>query len=129
VNADGSVNDASHPTRIGGFLSLYATGEGQTSPLGQDGQIAGTVLPLPKPQLPVSVWVGGQAATVTYAGAAPGEVAGVMQVNIQIPTGVQPGGYVPVVLGVGDTSTVAGASWIAPSNSPAVTPSRLLSSR
>jgi len=43
------------------------------------------------------VTVDGQSARVTYSGAAPGEVAGVMQVNVQIPSGVQPGGYVPVV--------------------------------
>jgi len=36
-----------------------------------------------------------------------------MQVNVQIPTGVEPGGYVPVVLQVGDASTTPGAVWIA----------------
>jgi uncharacterized protein (TIGR03437 family) len=44
---------------------------------------------------------------------APTEVAGLMQINILIPSGVQPGGYVPIVLKVGNTSTVAGAVWIA----------------
>ncbi|HEY6343615.1 MAG TPA: hypothetical protein VIY49_19135 [Bryobacteraceae bacterium] len=57
--------------------------------------------------------VGGIPAVVQYADGAPGEVAGVMLVNVQIPTGVQPGGYVPVVLTVGSTSNVAGAAWIA----------------
>jgi uncharacterized protein (TIGR03437 family) len=36
-----------------------------------------------------------------------------MQINVQIPTGVQPGGYVPVVLTVGDASTTEDAVWIA----------------
>jgi len=36
-----------------------------------------------------------------------------MQINVQIPNGVQPGGYVPVVLQVGDASTTPGAVWIA----------------
>jgi uncharacterized protein (TIGR03437 family) len=36
-----------------------------------------------------------------------------MQVNVRIPSGVQTGGYVPVILEVGNTSTVAGAVWIA----------------
>ena len=36
-----------------------------------------------------------------------------MQVNIQIPNGVQPGGYVPVVLKVGDASMTPDAVWIA----------------
>ena len=75
-----------------------------------------TIPPYAMPQLPVKVWVGGQPAMVTNAGAAPGDVAGLMQVNIQVPSGVQPRGYVPVALQVGDASTVAGASWIAGSN-------------
>jgi uncharacterized protein (TIGR03437 family) len=36
-----------------------------------------------------------------------------MQLNVQIPNGVQAGGYVPVVLQVGDASTTPGAVWIA----------------
>jgi uncharacterized protein (TIGR03437 family) len=42
-----------------------------------------------------------------------GIVAGLMQVNVLIPSGVEPGGYVPVVLRVGDAATVDGAVWIA----------------
>lgn len=36
-----------------------------------------------------------------------------MQVNVMIPDGVQPGGYVPVVLQVGNASTPSDAVWIA----------------
>ncbi len=36
-----------------------------------------------------------------------------MQVNVQIPNGVQPGGYVPIVLQVGSASTTEGEVWIA----------------
>jgi len=62
----------------------------------------------------VSVTVSGVPASVTCAGNAPGQVAGLMQVNVQINAGaVQPGGYVPVVLKVGDAFTVDGAVWIA----------------
>ncbi len=113
VNGDNSLNDAAHPAAPGGYISLYATGEGQTTPAGQDGKVAARALPVPAPQLPVSVTVGGQPATVLYAGAAPGEVAGLMQVVIQIPATVKPGGYVPVVLQVGTATTIAGAAWIA----------------
>ena len=62
--------------------------------------------------LPVRVTVGGIPATVQYAGGVPGQVLGLMQVNVQIPSGVQPGGYVPVVLQVGDR-TSSPAVWIA----------------
>lgn len=116
VNADGSINDAAHPVQLGGYVSLYATGEGQTMPAGVDGKLAPLAPPFPQPQASVSVTVGGLPATVLYAGGAPGEVAGLMQVVVQIPTGVQAGGYVPVTLQVGGVSTVSGAAWIAVSN-------------
>ncbi len=111
INGDGTVNTAANPVKIGGYISLYATGEGQTSPPGADGKVAGSTAATPV--LPVAVTVGGIPATVQYQGSAPGEVSGVMQVNIQIPSGVQPGGYVSVVLQVGDVSTTPGAVWIA----------------
>ena len=111
VNLDGTLNDAAHPAKIGAYISLYATGEGQTYPAGVDGALAMSVLP--KPVLPVSVSVDGIAVTPTYAGAAPTEVLGLMQVVIPIPAGVQAGGYVPVVIKVGSRSTVEGAAWIA----------------
>jgi uncharacterized protein (TIGR03437 family) len=112
INADGTVNTAAHPVKIGGYISLYATGEGQTSPGGVDGKLGGST-----PMLRVSVTIGGIPATVQYAGGVAGLVAGLMQVNVQIPNGVQPGGYVPVVLQVGDASTIPGAVWIAVSGS------------
>ena len=111
INADGTANTAAKPVKIGGFISLYATGEGQTSPGGVDGKVGGST-PV-HPVLPVSVTVGGIPATVQYFGSLQGQVAGLMQVNVQIPNGVQPGGYVPVVLKVGDASTTDGAVWIA----------------
>lgn len=111
VNGDGSPNDAAHPVRIGGSVVLRATGEGQTTPNGIDGKIASS--PLPEPILPVGVTLDGRAAEVISAGGAPGEPAGVMRVVVRIPAGVRPGGYVPIVLQVGDTATIPGAVWIA----------------
>jgi uncharacterized protein (TIGR03437 family) len=113
VNADGSLNDATHPVKIGDFLSLYVTGEGQTTPSGIDGKVATAAPPLSKPLLPVTVKVGGMSANVIYSGAAPAEIAGLMQVVVQIPASIQPGGYVPVELRVGENSTGAGSAWIA----------------
>jgi uncharacterized protein (TIGR03437 family) len=107
---DGTVNTAVNPVKIGGYISLYATGEGQTAPAGVDGKLGSTAT---RPVLPVSVTVGGIPATVQYAGGAPGQVAGLMQLSVQIPKGVQPGGYVPVVLQVGDGFTTPDAVWIA----------------
>jgi uncharacterized protein (TIGR03437 family) len=58
----------------------------------------------------------GTPAMVRYKGDVLGVVDGFMQLNLQIPPGVAPGGYVPVVLTVGNSSTVSGAVWIAVSN-------------
>jgi len=72
-----------------------------------DGKLA--TAPLPSPILPVNVTVADQPATVQYAGAAPGEVAGVMQVNIQIPAGT-PSGNVPVALTIGTAASQSGVT-------------------
>jgi uncharacterized protein (TIGR03437 family) len=109
INQDGiTVNTAATPTKIGDIISLYATGEGQTTPGGVDGQAAS--VPYPKPNLPVTVTVGGQDAPVEYAGGAPGMVAGLMQVNVRIPAGIQTGNAVPVVLRVGDALSRGGVT-------------------
>jgi uncharacterized protein (TIGR03437 family) len=104
TNQDGTINSAANPARLGSVVSLYATGEGQTSPLGVDGKPAAP--PLPQPVLSVSVMIGGLPAQVDYAGGAPGEVAGVMQVNVLIPPNVQPGN-VPVIVRVGSAPSQA----------------------
>jgi uncharacterized protein (TIGR03437 family) len=108
---DGTVNSATNPVKIGDSISLFETGEGQTSPAGVDGSVGGSTAI--HPLLPVSATIGGIPATVQSAGGAPGQVAGVMQVTLQVPTGVQAGGYVPVVLQVGNAITTDGAVWIA----------------
>jgi uncharacterized protein (TIGR03437 family) len=99
-SGDGSLNSPAHPAAIGSVITLFATGEGQTNPAGVDGKLAGD--PLPSPLLAVTVTIGGQKADVQYAGGAPGEVAGVMQINARIPAGITTGDAVPVVLQVGD---------------------------
>jgi uncharacterized protein (TIGR03437 family) len=83
VNQDGSINGPTSPAPTGSTISLYVTGEGQTTPAGVDGKPASA--PLPAPVLPVSVTLNGQNVPVTYAGGAPGQVAGLMQLNVQIP--------------------------------------------
>ena len=109
VNEDDSINGASAPAPIGSIISLYATGEGQTSPPGVDGKPASK--PLPTPNLPVSVTIGG--VTVNnplYVGGAPGEVAGLIQINVQVPLGVIPGSVVPVVIRVGNATSQTGVT-------------------
>jgi len=107
-NQDGTVNGAAHPAKVGSYISLWLTGAGLTNPAGVDGQPGAA--PLPKPVAPIAVTIGGQPATVQYAGQAPGAVAGVVQINAQITSGTQPGNAVPVVVQVGSVSTQAGVT-------------------
>ena len=106
VNQDGTQNGAANPAAGGSVLSLYATGEGQTFPAGLDGKLAAA--PLPQPVAAVTVAIGGVAAEVSYAGGAPGLIAGVMQVNVVVPAGVS--GTVPVVLTVGGVDSQDGVT-------------------
>jgi uncharacterized protein (TIGR03437 family) len=113
--ADGSINDAAHSVAVGGYISLFATGEGITTPAGTDGALAATT-PFPHPVAPVQLTIGGVNVTPAYAGAAPEEVEGLMQIVAQIPAGVAAGGYIPVTLQVGAATTTAGSAWIAVGN-------------
>jgi uncharacterized protein (TIGR03437 family) len=87
------------------IVVLFGTGEGQTTPGGVDGAIANSVYP--KPVLPVSVSIGGINADVLYAGAAPGKVAGLIQINVRIPDSV-PSGPIPISMTVGTRTSAAG---------------------
>jgi len=109
VNQDGSINTSSAPAPVGSIISLYATGEGQTSPAGVDGKPA--TAPLPTPILPVNVTIGGVTVdNLQYVGGAPGEVAGLLQINVQIPVGITAGSAVPVLIRVGNAGSQAGVT-------------------
>ena len=99
LNQDSSINSVANPATPGSIVMIYATGEGKVSPVPVDGSIIGTGV-LPKPVSNVTVWIGGTQAEVLYAGAAPELVAGMMQVNARIPTGIATGPSVPILLDV-----------------------------
>jgi uncharacterized protein (TIGR03437 family) len=102
LNSDGSLNSPANAAAKGSIVVLYATGEGATSPPGVDGKLA--VPPYTVPVLPVSVTIDGIAAEIEYKGAAPEEVAGVMQINVKVPAEVR-SGNVPVSLTVGNAKS------------------------
>jgi uncharacterized protein (TIGR03437 family) len=103
LNGDLSVNSAANPAARGSWIAIYATGTGLLSPAVADGTIV-SATNLPLSVAPIAVTIGGQAATVNYQGAAPGLVAGVMQIDAQVPESVTPGTAVPVAIGVGGTA-------------------------
>ena len=107
LNQDGiTVNSTKTPAARGSYISIYATGEGQTDPGGIDGRINSGAA-LPKPARAVQAWVDGKPAEVQYAGAAPGAVAGLLQVNVRIPADAA-SGDVPIVIQVGDAASQSG---------------------
>jgi uncharacterized protein (TIGR03437 family) len=90
----------------GDVMTLYLTGAGDVTPTAASGAAppAGTSLAnLPQPRMPVSVMVGGEAATVSFAGI-PAGLVGVMQVNFTIPIDVA-AGSLPVMATVGGTAS------------------------
>jgi len=108
LNQDGTVNSASNPAAAGSYISVYATGEGQTNPPGVDGTLDGS--PAPQPVQKVTAMIGGISATVQYAGGSPGLVAGVLQVNLQVPQALAFGNAVPVVLNIGGATSQTGVT-------------------
>jgi uncharacterized protein (TIGR03437 family) len=113
LNSDASVNGSGNPAAPGSIISIYATGEGQLVPAGTTGCITGGTLPLPKPVAAVSVTIGGQPATsIEYAGEAPDEVCGLVQINATLPSDLSAGAQ-PVVLTIGTATNANQAITVA----------------
>ena len=91
-NQDGSMNSPATPADRGSIVVLFATGGGRDTSA-------------------VNVSIGGYAAEVLYAGAAPG-FPGLMQVNARIPIGNVPTGTVPVTITVGTASSQDGVTLV-----------------
>jgi uncharacterized protein (TIGR03437 family) len=106
LNQDGSVNSETNPASRGSVVVLYGTGGGLTTPASVDGLLTPPPYPLLMP--PVTVTIDNKPAQVLYAGAAPGMVAGVMQINAVVPAnaGQAPFDQVAVTIG-GYTSPTA----------------------
>jgi uncharacterized protein (TIGR03437 family) len=107
INQDGSLNSAENPAAPGSVIVFYATGGGAMSPAVQDGAVT-TSENLAYPVQKVTATVGGVAAQVQYAGAAPGMVAGVLQMNVTIPAGAGADGANELVIQIGDRSSQSG---------------------
>jgi uncharacterized protein (TIGR03437 family) len=113
LNQDYTVNGPTNGESAGRIIQIFMTGEGQTA----QGGVTGAVVPsngtgLKTPVLPVTGTIGGVAVTgsaVVYAGSAPGDVEGIMQVDLVIPAGLTPGPQ-PIVINVGSNSTQTGVT-------------------
>jgi uncharacterized protein (TIGR03437 family) len=107
VNQGNTINSSQNGAEPGSIVSIYATGGGQTDPPSLDGALSTDARPT---HLAVKVQIAGESTDVTYAGSAPGEPSGILQVNARIPADVPRGANVPVVIIVGATSSQAGVT-------------------
>lgn len=97
------------PALRGGYAVLYATGEGMPVQPADAGRLDGTIAQkASQPNSPVTVTVGGLPAEVHYAGASPGLIVGIIQLNIRIPPAVTPGKAVPVAIRVRGVASPGG---------------------
>jgi uncharacterized protein (TIGR03437 family) len=101
LNEDGTYNSVSNPAAHGSIVVFYAVGAGAMNPPVADGAVSPGALPLPAPQLPVTVQIRGAETDPIYAGAAPGYVSGLLQVNVRVPATIAFGNSVPLTLLVG----------------------------
>lgn len=94
INEDGTVNSAAHPAKPNSVVTIFVNGAGRLTPEPLDGtqQPAGLI-----PASPVTVSLGGFSfpgasvpCEVLYAGAAPHQVAGKVQINFRLPPQPQP---------------------------------------
>lgn len=99
VNQDGSTKPPSAP---GTIVAVYGTGFGLFGSPGPDG--------LAHVALDVAASIGGEVATVMYAGEAPGFTSGLQQINVLIPADIPSGTQVTLQLSAGGVATQAGVT-------------------
>jgi uncharacterized protein (TIGR03437 family) len=107
LNQDGTPNSPENPALKGSILQIWATGAGVWNRNPRDGSVVLSSLidfsssgeVYMRPAATVSLTIGGQPAEILYAGPAPYEVSGKLQVNAVVPQGIESGAQ-PIVLRV-----------------------------
>ncbi len=107
LNEDFTPNSFSNPAAPDSIVMLYGTGFGTLAPSALDGQIATGAA---STTLPVLATIGGIPSEVTYAGAAPGLVSGVVQINVRIPRDLRASPFTPISLRIGSAVTPPGVT-------------------
>jgi uncharacterized protein (TIGR03437 family) len=120
-----TVNASSAPAARSSSICLFVTGMGDLqqvngSPVA-DGMIATgpiKLVAMNPPQNPtgpstVNVSIDGQPAVVTYAGASPGAVAGLVQINAIVPLAAKANNTVPITVSIGTGAASQPGVWLA----------------
>jgi uncharacterized protein (TIGR03437 family) len=105
ATGDYTVNSTAVAAAKGSTVVLYATGAGAMTSAVSNALIPAT--PAITPLGAVMVTIGGQAATVNAAQAAPGSVPGVLQINVVVPLTAPTGPAIPVVVNIGGVDSQA----------------------
>jgi uncharacterized protein (TIGR03437 family) len=105
LNEDGTGNSKDRPAAPGSVITIYVAGLGPTEPPAVDGMINRAGAPSPKAAVDVLInwWLPGD---MLYAGPAPGQPAGIAQINFRVPPtipgiGPWPAGQYYLVVGTG----------------------------
>jgi uncharacterized protein (TIGR03437 family) len=105
-SASGSyvINGAKAAAARGSTISIYVTGMGNLAspPVVANGEVASTAITLADATARVDI--DGQPAVVSYAGTAPGAVAGLVQINAIIPPTVRTGAAIPMTVSIGSAT-------------------------
>jgi uncharacterized protein (TIGR03437 family) len=95
-------NSAENPAPPGSIIVFFATGVAPWAGPGVDGSVA----ILAQLYSAAGLTIGGQPATILYAGTAPYQVWGMFQVNARVPQNISSGPQ-PIVLTVGQSSSAS----------------------
>ncbi len=98
LDAANAVVSAANPARRGQTIELFANGLGPVTNQPASGEPA-SALSLAQTRSTPVVTIGGQPAEVSFSGLAPG-FPGLYQVNVTVPSGLNPGTY-PISIAIG----------------------------
>ncbi|MDZ4802609.1 MAG: choice-of-anchor V domain-containing protein [Bryobacteraceae bacterium] len=104
---DADVIPGARGARPGELIQLYATGLGPTEPVWQAGEIPNAAA---RVRETVTVMIAGTtlaAADVQYAGVTPGQISGLYQINVRVPSSIADG-MAPVMISVGGSASAFG---------------------